>query len=322
MTLFELIQNKLYLGNPNSRGWYEIRCAVCNDHSPRFGFYHDEKFTSGYCWNCQAKFKVQEGTGHLSKAAREILYAFGITNSDLQELTSPLFLKIQKEPEISLSSLKQVKLNTPEVSFPENTYKLFCDILPELQIPIIEYIKNRKINPEGLYFSLNKRFLQYVIIPFWRDKKLIYWQARAIENVKRRYLNCEISRDAVLYGYDILHHWSDIPLFCSEGVFDAISINGIATLGALSTSQIKVLRTSRRRLIFVIDRNEPGLVFGQVALKNGWEITVPDIRASDINHSVQLFGLPYTIYCLMKNISFNDNTLAGWILEARLRFKK
>lgn len=328
-TLFQLIQDKIHLGYANENGWYNIKGACCNDHSERFGFFHDGIYTSGNCFNCGSKFKYEEGTGKLSKNAKDILEAFGITREDLRELTSSIFLKQVEDKVISLEAVTKVKLHTPEVAFPDRTKPLLSEGHDELQTPILEYLLARKIDPleHSFYFSLDPKLLRRVIIPFWRDGKLIYWQARSIDDgVKPRYRNCEVAKDAIIYGYDVLHSYEVAPLFVTEGVFDAIPLNGICILGSsLNTAKIEILNRTKRRLIFVIDRDRTGGELGKAVLKNGWELTFVDLRAKDVNDSIIKFGLPFTAYSLIKNATTKGNMLQSAIslnlglMEARLR---
>lgn len=330
-TLSSIIQDKVTLGSISPTGFYNLRCPVCTDHSERGGFKFDGDTTGYSCWNCNSKFKYEEGTGKLSKNAKDILEAFGISREDLRELTSSIFLKQTEDKDISLESVTKVKLHTPEVAFPDRCKPLLSDGHEGLQEPILEYLLNRKIDPlvHTFYFSLDPKMLRRVIIPYWRDNKLIYWQARTIDkDVKPRYRNCEVAKDAVIYGYDQLHSYEVAPLFVTEGVFDAIMVDGISILGSsLNQAKLEILKRTKRRLIFVIDRDQTGGELGKTVLANGWELTFVDIRAADINDSVVKFGLPYTAYSLIKNATTKGNMLQSSIslnmglMEARLRRK-
>lgn len=308
-TLADVIQSKVALGNPNPRGYIDVRCPMCHDQKDRGGFKFDEASTGYNCYNCQAKFKYEEGSGKLSKNARQILEAFGITKDDLMIIRSAMFAAPKEETEISLDELKKVKLITPEVPLPEKSYPLGSDHHDELQAPLIEYLLERKIDPLEVkaYFSLDHRYIGRVIIPYYRDGKIIYWQARRIDGEKQfRYLNSPAAKDAVMYGYDRLYSYDPAPLFVNEGVFDAIVLNGISILGSsLTPAKIEILKKCRRRVIFVIDRDKTGGELAKAVLENGWELSFVDKRASDANRSVQLFGLPFTIYTLMKNVTRN-----------------
>lgn len=306
-TLAELIQEKLYLPPENERGWHVVKCSVCNDYQERGGFRFDGECSSYFCWNCQSRFKYEEGSGRFSKNCRDVLSDFGITREDLQSVAaSTFFHKPEKQDtEISLKTLTKVNLHTPEVPWPDKTLRLGSGDHRELQVPLIEYLKGRRIDYRevDLRFSLEPSFLRRIIIPFYRDGKLIYWQARAIDgDAKRRYLNCALSKEAVIYGYDQLSGYDETPLFITEGVFDAIPLNGVCLLGSkLNEAKLEILRRSRRRKIFVFDKDSNGGELGKVVIENGWELTHVDTRADDVNDSLVKYGLPYTVYSLLKN---------------------
>ena len=103
-------------------------------------------------------------------------------------------------------------------------------------------------------------------------------------------------------------------------------VDGACLAGsALNASKIEILKKSKRRLIFVIDRDQTGGDLGQSILANGWELTFVDVRADDINDSIQKFGRCYTIYSLIKNATAKAKkdqsqlALSMGLLEAKLR---
>ena len=329
--LSDLIQERITIGPENHSGWRAVRCAVCNDHTARAAFKFDGIYTGFSDFNCGAKFKHEEGTGKLSKNAKDILGACGISREDLRELTSSIFLNQpeKEDKEVSRGTMAKVSLHTPEVAFPTRTFRLLSEGHEEFQEPILEYLITRCIDPLAAkwYFSLDPKLLRRVIVPYWRDGKLIYWQARAIDDdIKPRYRNCVVAKDAVIYGYDQLHSFDEAPLFVTEGVFDAAVINGVSILGSsLNATKIEVLKKTGRRLLFVIDRDQTGGELGKAVLAHGWEITFVDVRAKDINDSVVKFGLSFTAYSLVKNATSKTNKLQSSIsldiglMEGRLR---
>ena len=281
------------------------------------------------CFNCHSKFKYEEGTGKFSKSTKHILNAFGVTEQDLQAITATLFFNKaeQSDKEITLESLKKVNLHTPEIKFPSRTFQLGAEGHDEIQEPLIEYLLDRQVDPLKFYFSLDPQHLRRVLIPFWRDQKLIYWQSRAIDrDVKPRYRNCSAAKDAIIYGYDRLFTYSEDPLFVTEGAFDAEVSDGICILGSsLNAAKIEVLHKTRRRIIFVIDRDSNGGDLGDEVLKQGWELTFVDPRAEDVNDSVKKFGKLYTLYTLIKNATTKANVVESkmkldlGLLEAKMR---
>lgn len=333
-TLTDLIQEKIFLSGENDRGFRTVKCAVCNDYQERGGFKFDGDSVGYSCWNCSERFRYEEGTGKFSRNCRSILEAFGITREELQQVSSSIFFNRgnKSDSEITVKSVTKLKLNTPEVALPERCFRIGHDDHLEIQLPLVQYLLDRKIDP-FLYdfrFSLKSEYLRRVIIPFTRDGKIIYWQARAIDDdVKRRYLNCSMARDAVMYGYDELSRYDDAPLFITEGVFDAIPLNGVCLLGStLNQSKFEILKRSRRRKIFVFDKDTSGGALGKTVIEHGWEITHVDDRVNDVNDSIIQLGLPYTIYSLIQNATtsvtqtekkFSRLSLDMAILKSKLR---
>ena len=330
-SLFEIIQEQVFLKAPNHSGWYGVKCQVCSDHSYRAAFRSGQGVTSYHCFNCKAAFVYEEESGKLSKNARKVLGSFGISKDNLQQLKSPFLEKAREKDVVDLSSLKELRLDTPPVALPKHSFPIgYCED-EELQLPLAEYLLSRKVDPVAInaHFSFDPKLSDYVIIPYFRNGKIIYWQARSTKADKKRWLNSVNPRDSVIYGFDVVYNYDDAPLFVTEGLFDAISLNGVCILGSsLNDAKIELLKRSKRRIIFVIDRDKSGEELGKQVIENGWELSFVDKRANDANDSVIKFGTPYTIYMLLKNATRTLTTdssralLNLGVLEARLgKFK-
>lgn len=306
-TLQDLIETHVHLGRESATGFRSVRCEACHDHSERAGFKFDGEIVGFSCFNCGAKFRYEENSGKLGSGARRILESFGLTREQLNEVTaSSFFNKANESKEITMEALKpQIKLFTPTIQLPPNSYPLGSDFADELQAPLIEYLVNRCIDPleVNAHFSTDPKFLNRVIIPCMREGRVIYWQARTIlKDVKPRYAAPSISKEAVLWGYDNLWKNYDEPLFVTEGIFDAACINGAALLGSkLNESKLEVFRRCKRRKIVVVDRDANGGALAELALAEGWEITFVSQGVADVNQSVQKYGRLLTIWILLKN---------------------
>lgn len=314
-SLRELIEERIPLGKEKSGGWRPVCCAVCNDHSERAAFIFDGIYTGANDFNCGMKFRYEEGSGKLSREGKRILQAFGITANEINEVLGAAFFNKSESKEITIESLKPVvQLFTPEVQLPPKSYPLGALHSDEFQVPLIEYVLSRALDPLKLnaHFSLDKKFLNRVILPCTRDGKIIYWQARSIHNVKPRYLSPGTNKEAVLWGYDSLWRDMDKPLFITEGIFDAASIDGIALLGsALNEAKLTVLNRCKRRKIVVIDRDDNGSVLANLALSQGWEITFPPTGITDVNNCLQKHGRLLTIWWLLKNATIPSAFVAA-----------
>jgi DNA primase len=292
-----------------STGWLAGKCALCNDYKERAGFKCDDDQVVYNCWNCGTTARYEEFSGNISKKFRGILNAYGIDDSEINAVVNTAFFnkKDEGEKKITLAALTKINITTPPVKLPPKSMKLGATgEFMQYQEKLAQYLIDRKIDllKYPFFFSLEERFLNRIIIPFYRNGNLIYWQARSIiDGEKKRYDNSPIGREAVMFNFDKLYTHSPLPLFVVEGVFDAMPFDGIAILGSkLNDAKIELLSKTSRRLVFVIDKDINGKHLAEDVLKHGWDITFAPDGASDINDAVQRFGRAWTAYQLMKNI--------------------
>lgn len=320
--LEDLIKDKIPLGMPSNTGFYQLKCPICNDYKIRAGFKFENGEIGYNCFNCGYGARYEEMGGDISRKMRRVLTSCGVDDSEISNVVnSSFFGERKKEEKITLEALKKVNTTTPTIKLPPNSYPLGeTEEFPVYQIKLIEYLDSRKIDlaKYKFFFSLEKRFIDRVIIPFYRHGELIFWQARAIDpNEKTRYDSPFNSKEAVLFNFDELYSYSNLPLFVTEGAFDAMMFDGIAILGSkLNDAKIELLRKSKRRLIFVIDKDKTGGNLAKQAIDNGWEITFTPDGTKDINQSVVRFGKTWTALQLMKNVPKN-NTEAKLLCSLR-----
>jgi len=322
--LEDLIHEKIPLGVADSRGFFSLKCQVCNDYKVRAGFKFDMGSVGFNCWNCSTTGKYEEFSGRISKNFRKILNAFGIEDSEISTVVNTTFFvkKEKEDTKITLAKLTKVNTATPTIKLPLKSFRLGHEEFLDYQEKLVRYLDDRKVNlaKYPFYFSLEPRFLNRIIIPFYRGQNLIYWQARHIDNAeKKRYDNAPVGRDAVMYNFDQLNSYAVAPLFITEGVFDAMMVNGVAILGSkLNDAKTELLSKTARRLVFVIDKDTNGKHLAEDVLRKGWEISFAPEGAEDLNQSVSRFGLSYTIYELMKSIT-KDNDQARFLINRYCR---
>lgn len=312
LLLKDLIERKISF-RPLDSGWIVGKCELCGDYKERAGFKFDG-VTIGYnCWNCGKTAKYEELSGEISNTMRYILTRYGVDDSEISNVVNSAFFKKPEETAvITLSQLKDVNTSTPPIKLPANSFRLgeVNDFI-DYQTKLVKYLLDRKIDIDKypFYFCMSERFMNRVIIPFYRNGSLIYWQARSIDpNEKKRYDNSANSRDAVMFNMDKLNHYTDAPLFFTEGVFDAMNLDAVATLGSKLTAAQKVLiDKSVRRKIFVIDKDSNGKHLAESVLNMGYEIAFAPDGAKDINDGVRKYGIIWTVNELMKSIPKNKD---------------
>jgi hypothetical protein len=321
----DLIRSKISFNYKKANTGFEpVICAVCNDYKPRGGFKFDGNIIGFNCFNCGTDGVFEEGSTHMSKKFRKILNAFQIPDDEIDKILAENFIKNgglnlkinskNEEKEIitldQLNNKSRLTFFTPEVKLPKNSIKINkTNPQNDLEKNVVNYLLKRKVlnTNHDFYISLENEFKNRVIIPFLRQGKIIYWQARSInDDVKQRYLNCPSNKTAILYNYDELIRYSDLPLFVTEGVFDAIPINGVALIGStINEVKKELLNKVKRRIIFVIQRDKNGASLAYEALKNNWEISFPPEGFNDVNKAVIETGISWTVNMIMKNIPKN-----------------
>jgi hypothetical protein len=290
-----------------STGWFMGRCMLCNDYKPRAGFKMEGGRIGFNCWNCGKTGMYEEFSGEMTRSFRNILIAHGVDSEEIDSTVNSAFFN-EKEPSvISKQSLtKTAPAFAKPISLPKSFIQLDTNSDQLYQKKLIKYLTDRKVDVKKypFYFSLEEKLLNRVIIPFYKNGKLIYWQARSIQpDVQPRYVNASVVRDSIMFNADELMKSSDVPLIVTEGVFDAMMVDGVALLGSkLNDTKLEMLRKSRRRLLFAIDKDKNGKKLADFCLEHGFEIVfVPD-SATDLNNSVQRFGLSWSVYEMMKSI--------------------
>jgi DNA primase len=79
----------------------------------------------------------------------------------------------------------------------------------------------------------------------------------------------------------------------TEGVFDALSIGGLAVLHAeINDAQVRLIRSLGREIVVVPDQDEAGMKLVDRAVELGWAVSMPDWPADvkDVNDAVIRLG--------------------------------
>lgn len=111
------------------------------------------------------------------------------------------------------------------------------------------YLSKRQLSIENMYFCTDGDYKNRIIIPYYKDDKLIYYNSRHIANGKPRYLgppkSVGVGKSEVLFA----PYWPKSgKVFLTEGEFDALSLyscgfNSVACGGKeLSDNQLLMLK--------------------------------------------------------------------------------
>jgi DNA primase len=89
-----------------------------------------------------------------------------------------------------------------------------------------------------------------------------------------------------------------------EGVFDALSINGLAVLHAeINDAQVRLIRSLGKQVVVVPDQDEAGMKLVDRAVELGWNVSMPDWgeNVKDVNDAVIKHGRLATLITILAN---------------------
>lgn len=301
--LEQLIRDHLIFAKTTAKGWNHVKCKCCNDYQPRGAFLFESDKVVYNCFNCGVTGTQYEDARKLNDKFKRIMDEFGFDIDHMELQLARNFFSPEKgraAPNGEIQKVKPIK----EVELPAKSY------IPEDGDPWGEvasaYLESRCIDPKELkwYLSEDPLYRDRIIIPFYKNGRLIYWQARSMDDEnKKRYLNCTEEKDKIIYNVDAIHDNSPSALFVTEGIFDAIPLNGCSTIGSkIPVQKMEILNQGRRKKVFVIDKDLNGVSFAETALRNEYPITFISGDIGDVNKAIQRHGKLWTVTNLMSNV--------------------
>lgn len=291
-------------------GFYTVVCKICHDHGrkgPRGGFRFELESVGYHCFNCSFSTGAKEGY-KIPKKMVQVLEAFGVPKIDILSLNIDSFEKIFQKK----TDTPALNLDPAVIELPKSFNRLHPQNEDKQTLIAIYYLQNRGIAPEQypFYLSAEGIWRKRIIIPIYnRQGELIFYQGRAMfKSTKRRYASPNVIKKNILYGFRHLFSNDELPLFITEGFFDAFHLDGVALLGKeLSKEQAIWINKSSRQKIYIPDRTGGGLDGAKAALRQGWSLSTPDIGScNDISEAISRYGKIYVISSIMQSISSGD----------------
>ncbi len=176
-------------------------------------------------------------------------------------------LNLLKNGQFTELEFKEERVELPEakpVELPEG-FKLITQGTSYLAKITRNYLKHRGFNIEelskqGIGYCTKGDYFGYVILPFYSNGRLIYFNARLVVGNGPRYNNppksvTGLGKEFLIFNQDALELYNQI--YICEGVFNALTMGerAIATMGkAISRAQINTLIKSQvKRFIILLD---------------------------------------------------------------------
>lgn len=300
----------------SSRGWTAFNAVCCHhrghsqDTRSRGNLLLTAEGAIAYnCYNCG--FKAVYSGQTLSKNFESLMGWLSVPYDDIKRvkmelLSEKLETGFSTERKDYVFSYNVSDFN--EVTLPDNA-KPISELLETSTdqdfLTTIEYLAARgeSILLGWNYFWSDQTkwdLKNRIIIPFYFRNKVVGWTARYAGTPPAgtsRYFNSELQL-GYLFNCDALYKQNRKFVVVVEGPFDAIAIDGVATLGSeLSKEQIAWLNSSDLEKIILPDRQRKNQGLIDVALANNWAVSFPDWE-SDIKDSADAakrYGKLYTL---------------------------
>lgn len=290
-------------------GWISFNAPCCGDKRQRGGFIINQGDAVSYhCFNCGFKASWQPGRV-ISQKLNKLMRLFNMPDDIINQLR----LEALKLNDSSSTQVRQVVPTFDERALPLDAKSLEeWSTWIELQgwentdqelINVFCYLRNnRGLDPYAYpYYWTNKiGFKNRVIIPFYKDGKIVGYTARATNDAKPKFISEQ--QPGYVFNLDKQTHDKEFVIVV-EGPFDALSIDGCALLGAeIKDSQNWLLKQLGKEIILVPDRDHEGPRTVEQALEYGWSVSMPDWPegVKDVNDAMRKLGRLATLYLILQ----------------------
>jgi hypothetical protein len=289
-----------------SSGWTSFNAICCThfghrqDKRMRGGIKFDGNNWSMHCFNCQFKCNFVLGRSITIKTQNLLVWC-GI---DVQQVKRWSLESLQQKDLIDFTQPKKLKV---KIKFNDHTLPdgEIVDSNNPLHKVYVEYLQGRKIDSNSYPFLITPnetgRMANRVIVPYTYNNKIVGHTSRFLDNKIPKYINEQ--QPGYVFNIDIQKpEWQ--VCIVTEGIFDALSIDGVALMhNDISSDQALLLSTLNKKLILVPDRDSTGLALCDKALELGYSVSLPDWDddIKDVNDAVIKYGKLPTLLSILQS---------------------
>lgn len=294
----------------SSSGWISFNAVCCThngeslDRRGRGGILltgeHDWSY---HCFNCGYKTGFTFGKP-LGPKTKKLLEWLGVSKKDIDHL------RIESLRHRSITDI--VDSRTPisaNIKFNEIELPNGARPLKTSDSKFVKYIKSRGLNIDSYDYRITPdakgRNKDRIIIPYTQNYKTVGYTSRFLDDRVPKYLNKQ--QEGYLFGLDFQKNdWKYVIV--TEGIFDAISINGVAVMhnqiNDKQAQQLRQLKHYQKEIVVVPDNDKAGLKLVDDAVKNEFSVSFPewDEGIKDVNDAVIKYGKIVTLLKIIKGI--------------------
>ena len=291
-------------------GWLSFNAVCCQhngstqDRRGRGGLKASDQGWTWHCFNCAYTASFILGR-NVSYKARKLLGWLGVPESEIEMLN----LESLRHKNIHgiLSERQQVWNAISDIQFGEfDELPPFAELVtPELQSQW-DYLRSRRVpedfpvltavQNDGVHWTRPQ-----VIIPFTYNNVMVGWTARMLDGKQPKFISH--SQPGYVFGTDLQHdNWQHVIV--TEGIFDALSIGGLAVMhNTISDLQARLIRSLGKEITVVPDQDTAGIELIDRAVELGWAVSIPEWPdgCKDVNDAVITLGRVGTLLTIMQS---------------------
>lgn len=282
-----------------SGGWisFNAPCCVYNsesaDRRQRGGIKNTDAGWSYHCFNCGYTASFVLGRT-LTFKARKLLAWLNVPQEEIERIN----LESLRHRNIEgILNERQQAVRPIEIQFEE------CDLpadTEELTDTAQDYLINRGITLDYPYLS-KRGTRPGIVVPFTHDGQIVGHTTRFLDDRTPKYI--QDIQPGYVFGTDLQQDsWQAVIV--TEGVFDALSINGVAVLHAdINDAQARLVNSLEREVVVVPDQDVPGMRLVERAVELGWSVSMPEwpVGVKDVNDAVICMGRLATLLTIMQS---------------------
>lgn len=290
-------------------GWISVNapCCVHNgesaDRRQRGGLKISEQGWSWHCFNCQFTASFVQGR-NLTFKARKLLTWLNVPPEEIERINLESLRHrsvhgILDDRQRTANAVQNIQFEDREL--PEGF------IIVDQHTPVHwQYLRERCIPqdyPMGMVGGRPNAKWQPrpgIIVPFTYEARIVGHTTRYLDNKSPKYIH-DI-QPGYVFGADLQRpDWQHVLVM--EGVFDALSISGLAVLHAdISDAQARLIRSLGREITVVPDQDTAGVKLIDRAVELGWAVSMPEWppEMKDVNDAVKQYGRLATLIHIMQ----------------------
>ena len=284
----------------STSGWISFNAPCCVHN----GENQDKRSRGGWsfhCFNCGYTASFILGR-NLSYKARRLLGWLNVPQEEIERVN----LESLKHKSIAglLTERQQVSTELQGIRFEERDLPPFAELLTPEHDEYWEYVRNRCV-PEDypLMVQIQNDKVHWtrphIVVPFTYNNAVVGYSCRFLDNKIPKYIN-DI-QPGYVFGTDLQQDsWNYVLVV--EGVFDALSINGLAVLHAeINDAQVRLIRSLGKEVIVVPDQDAAGMKLVDRAVELGWSVSMPEWSGcKDVNDAVIKYGKLATLITILQ----------------------